>query len=245
MHKEKIPTTEKEPVLEELKKYLEEEREAYSSKNRKRYIDGTLRFAAIERWKKVAGYEDREGNRIPGLIEKLAGKDKEKACEEGLSYIEEVLGGGSAESGTQSLLDLINRKEYNYNIPRQDRNKNIESPEYRNRKIELRKLADALAGEIYKKRSSELNEYPRALEQENLLSHVATKTSKSFSQVENELKKGDFRDIFELIDEKIYKNHRDLKSCDKKEDKDKVKTCQENLFKLRRHRRFFLNLKEG
>jgi len=241
--KEKISIIEEEPNMGDIERYFKEENEAYSSENRKKYTDNALRLKLIERWKKIAGYENEKGKKVPGIIEKLQGQDKHKYYEESLTYIEKLVG-NPIEHGNQSSLDLINHREYGYNIPEQNRDNDIEEAEYQNRKIKLRKLADFLAEEVYKKRADEFNKPLSISEQENILSHVAVVSREGLIQAENKLKKHDLKDVFKWLDKKIYKSQHEIESCNKKTDKQRIKNCQEDLFRLRRFRHFFLELKK-
>lgn len=232
---------EKEPTLEDVREYFKNEKDHYL--NRARLIDRTLRLKAAGRLKEIAGYEkyehegDKEAKKIPGLLEKF----EEGEYEGCLYYIEKVLGGGSAEQGGTNTLDLVNHKEYGTHSPA-DRDKDMETPEYQGRKNYLRKLADVLPDEIYEKRKTELDENLSQQEKLEVLEHIVNRTGKDMSQIKKEFEQGNYREIFEFLDERIYKGI--LKKLGPEEDKGSIETHREELFTLRRYRRYFLNLEK-
>jgi len=231
---------EKEPTLENIKEYFQNEAEACSKKNREHLIDPLLHLKLAERWREINGYKKHESGGkkeklVPGLMDKLEKRDYEPC----LCYIEEILGNGGAEQET-STYDLINHKEYDSQTFK-NREKDINQSEYQQRKNYLRKLADSLTGDLYKKRKSELNEN---LSPQNILSvleRVANRFEGKTSQLNKEFKQGDYRKVLEVLDRKIYQQS--LRSKRNSEQKLKKKTQDERLCELHKQRRYFLNLK--
>lgn len=249
MSREQSPTIEqeKELTLEDIKEYFKKEEEIYSEEGRKKIKDSVLRLKLAERWKEIAGYEkveDKKTIRVEGLLGRLE-EDKERAYEGCLVYIEETLGSkDSALVGGKNILDLINYEEYGPGINRK-RSKDIETKEYQGRKKYLRKLADVLTGEIYNKREAELNIPLSEKESRTLAGRVADVAEITLSEAGQEFQKGERRKILELIDRRIYQQCLKELSEENKHKKEigvkeSMKSHREELFNLRRYRRYFL-----
>ena len=220
MNKEQPPIVdkEKEPTLEDIKEHFEGDAEIYESLTEK-FTDASLKDRVGDRLKILIGHRDKKDKRVPGLIEKFGNKNYEDC----LKYIEEVLGSGSAEVGNTDIFDLVNYKEYGPHIYG-DRNKDIQSKEYQEKKNQLRKLADALTGEIYKDRKIELDEILSEREQKEVAGHITDRIEKDSPLMIVEFKKDDYKKILDFLDKIIHQDH--LK--------------KEGVLKWRRYRRFFL-----
>jgi len=238
---------EKEITLEDVEEYFEKEKDFYSEKGRKKIKDSVLKLKLAERWRKIAGYEKEENKktiRIEGLLDRLE-KNKERAYEGCLAYIEEILGSkDSVLVGGKNMLDLINYEEYGPEISR-ERSKDIESKDYQSRKNYLRKLADILTGEVYKKREFQLNKPLLEKDLINLAGHVADVAQITLLEAEQEFKKGKCRRVLEFLDKRIYQQCLKKLSEEGKRKKEagikaSMKAHREELFRLRRYRRYFL-----
>ncbi len=243
MNKEQpLMTREKELTPENVRKYFKNEAEAYSEKSRKHVTDSLLRFKLTERWKQISGYERYEPKKrkqkkedVPGLMDKFEKGDYEPC----LHYVEEILGGKGAEQETNTY-DLINHKEYDSHTFGK-REEDINSPGYQQKKEHLRNLADFLAGELYKKRKSELNKNLSPEEVLNTLEHLANQSGENIDKLTKELEKGDYKKILECLDRQIHQQFLIKKNNPEQESGKKI--WQEKIFELRKKRRHFLNLK--
>lgn len=247
MNQEQPPKVEKkeELTLESVREYFEDEKnKIYSEEGRKKIKESTLKLKLAERWKEIAGYEKVEGEKkkkIPGLLEKFERKDYEDCLE----YIEKVLSmEKSILCGNTHILDLVNHKEYGEGVPG-DRNIDIETEGHQKEKNRLRKFADVLTGEIYKKKKKELlNKALSGEELDEIFYHIEseTGTKKNLPQIKDEYKRREnCRELLEVSDEQTYRAGLGLERLEKeKASREKIKEKKEELFKWRRYRHFFL-----
>lgn len=225
MNQEQPPTVEKESTLEDVKEYFDQELDFHENLIHKTKDIG-LKKGVSDRRKRLIDY-----------IEKFKNKDYEEC----LAYMEEILGGGSAAMGNTHMLDLVSRKEYGPDIHR-DRNEDIESKEYQEKKNQLRKFTDILAGEVHKE---ELEEKPSLKTRELLgvFERITDRARKDLLHGEGDREKA-LREVLEFLDNKVYDELSQIKRAKKKEEEQEIQPHQEELLKWRRYRRYFLNLQE-